>query len=214
MEKKKGFCLALALTFLLLAAGCAVPVREAVRLDAKAPVGRIAGNTFIGERYPFKISAPPGWEVSTAYPKFLLDYGFDKEGLEASQVFVFNPATQANLQVDLQPAGRYSQFDQKKIEWLTTAALDSFQDELEKDLGKDVKSETTPTAPARLKGVPYAAKKYATYTVKGAKREQGWIYAFAEPFQIFILYLIPDLGKAGDKEALQSALDSFEFTKK
>jgi hypothetical protein len=48
-------------------------------------------------------------------------------------------------------------------------------------------------------------------TVKGEEREQGWIYAFAEPFQIFILYLITDKDRVRDQEALEQALSSFEY---
>ena len=191
MKSKKSMCFGSILLILAFAVGCAgVPVRDAVKVDMKLPVGQIEGNQFTGTRYPFKVAAPPGWQVTTQYPKFMIDQGYDKEGLEASQVFVFNPATQSNLQIEFEAAGRYSTFDQRSIEALTTAATGSFQEELEKDLGKEVKAEIGPTEPVSLKGVPYAAKKYATYTTKGVQRNQGWIYAFAEPYQIFILYLI------------------------
>jgi hypothetical protein len=65
-----------------------------------------------------------------------------------------------------------------------------------------------------LKGVQFAAKKYATYTLEGVKREQGWIYAFNEPYQIFILYMI--VGKEGttDRQDIKKVLDSFEVTSK
>jgi len=74
-----------------------------------------------------------------------------------------------------------------------------------------------PTTPYSLKGVPYAAKKHATFTLKGVKREQGWIYGFSEPYQLFILYIIEE--KEGtsnnDREDLKKILDSFEvFSKK
>jgi hypothetical protein len=66
-----------------------------------------------------------------------------------------------------------------------------------------------------LKGVQYAAKKYATYTVKGIKREQGWIYAFNEPYQIFILYQVIEKGGVDDRQDMKKILDSFEvFSKK
>jgi len=63
-----------------------------------------------------------------------------------------------------------------------------------------------------LKGVPYAAKKYATYTLKGVKREQGWVYAFAEPYQIFILYMVLEKEGVNDRQGIKSILDSFEVT--
>jgi hypothetical protein len=215
MKSKKSMWFGSILLILAFAVGCAgVPVREAVKVDMKLPVGQIDGNQFTGIRYPFKVAAPPGWQVSTQYPKFMIDLGYDKEGLEASEVFLFNPATQSNLQVDFEAASRYSTFDQKSIEALTTAATGSFQEELEKDLGKGAKAEIGPTEPVSLKGVPFAAKKYATYSAKGVNRNQGWIYAFAEPYQIFILYLVLEKEGTNDLEALKAILDSFEYLPK
>jgi hypothetical protein len=215
MRSKKTILFGSILLILAFAAGCAgVPVRDAVKVDMKLPVGKIEGNQFTGIRYPFKVAAPPGWQVTTQYPKFMIDLGYDKEGLEASEVFLFNPATQSNLQIDFEAAGRYSTFDQRSIEALTTAATGSFQEELEKDLGKGAKAEIGPTEPVSLKGVPYAAKKYATYSAKGVNRNQGWIYAFAEPYQICILYLILEKEGTNDLEALKAILDSFEYLPK
>jgi hypothetical protein len=69
---------------------------------------------------------------------------------------------------------------------------------LDKAFGKGViKPELHPTEPFVLKGVQYAAKKYVTYTLKGQKREAGWIYGFTEPYQIFILYMILEKEGAG-----------------
>jgi len=215
MKSSKGTCFAVVLLFLALAVGCAgVPVRDAVKVDMKSPVGKVEGNRFEGIRFPFKVAAPPGWQVTTEFPKFMIDLGYDKEGLEASEVFLFNPTTQSNVQIDFEAAGRYSTFDQKSIEALTTAATGSFKEELEKDYGKEVKADIGPTEPVSLKGVPYASKKYATYTLKGVKRNQGWIFAFAEPYQIFILYLIQEKEGSGDMEALKAILDSFEYLPK
>jgi hypothetical protein len=215
MKARKRIWLGGLILILAFAVGCAgVPVRDAVKVDMKLPVGKIEGNQFTGIRYPFQVAAPPGWQVTTQYPKFMIDLGYDKEGLEASEVFLFNPATQSNLQIDFEAAGRYSTFDQRSIEALTTAATGSFQEELEKDLGKGAKAEIGPTEPVSLKAVPYAARKYATYTVKGVKRNQGWIYAFSEPYQIFILYLILEKEGSNDVEALQAILDSFEYLPK
>ena len=213
MEFEKDRWLRISLFILLLcAAGCAgVPVREAVKVDRSVPVGLIEGNQFTGIRYPFKVSAPPSWTITTDYPKFMLELGFEKAGLEESQVFIYNPATQSNLQIDFTPAGRQTTFDQKKIEWMTTAATGSFKEELQADYGKDIQVEISPTEPYSLKGVPYAAKKYATYTLKGVKRDQGWIYAFSEPYQIFILYMILDKEGTQDRQDLKTILNSFEF---
>ena len=113
---------------LVLLVGCAgIPVREAVKVDLSLPVGNIEGNQFTGVRYPFKVSAPPNWKVTTEAPGFMEELGYDKAGLEESEVFVFNPSTQSNLQIDFTPAGRYSKFSQESIEGLTTAATGSFK---------------------------------------------------------------------------------------
>jgi hypothetical protein len=100
------------------------------------------------------------------------------------------------------------------MEWLVTAATDSLKSEIEKDNGKDVKIEVGPTEPIFFKGVQFAAKKYAIYTVKGVKREQGWIYGFTEPYQIFILYSIFDKEGTNDRQDLKKILDSFEVIPK
>ena len=84
MEGKKGSRMAIIILVFLFLAGCAgIPVREEVKVDLKAPVGKIEGNQFTGIRYPFNVSAPPGWQVTTKFPEFMLKLGFDKEGLES-----------------------------------------------------------------------------------------------------------------------------------
>jgi hypothetical protein len=169
-------------------AGCAgVPVRETVKGDLNIPVEKIEGNRFTGLRYPFRVPAPPGWKVTMEIPPFMVELGYEKPGLEESEVFVFNPATQSNIQIDFVSAGRYSKFSQESIEWLTNAAVGNLADELKEEHRKDLKVTLGPTERISLKGGPYAARKYAIYIVKGVKREQGWIYAFSEPYQIFIL---------------------------
>ena len=211
MKKSQTSKMAAILSLLLFLIGCAgVPVRDEVNLNMKVPVGKIDGNQFAGIRYPFNVTAPAGWQVSTRYPEFMLNLGFEKGGLEESQVFIFNPKTQSNVQIDFTPAGRYSKFDQEKIQWVTHAAGGSFEDEFHKDYGKNVSFEISATEPYSLKGVPFAAKRYTTYTVKERKREHGWIYAFAEPYQIFIIYVVMDKGGPEDRRDLQAILDSFE----
>jgi hypothetical protein len=215
MERKKSLWVWMIFLFLVFSAGCAgIPVREEVKVDLKVPVGKIEGNQFTGIRFPFKVSAPPNWQISTEYPKFMLKLGFDKEGLEESQVFVFNPDTQSNLQVDFTPAGRYSTFDQQKIEWLTHVAGGSFKYEFQKDYGKNTPFEISPTEPYSLKGVPFAAKRYTTYTIKEVKREHGWVYAFVEPYQIFIIYVAIEKEGGDDRPAIKAILDSFEIIEK
>jgi hypothetical protein len=180
-----------------------------VKVDLNVPVGRIEGNQFTGVRFPFTVSAPPGWKVTTEIPNFMEELGYEKPGLEESEVFIFNPSTQSNIQFDLTPAGRYSKFSQESIEWLTTVATGSFKQELQEEHGKDIQAEIGPTEPISLKGVQFAAKKFATYTIKGVKREQGWIYGFTEPYQIFILYMILEKEGANDRQDLKKILDSF-----
>ena len=213
MNTKKGF-IGISLILVLLAGCAGVPVREAVKEDTSLPVGKIEGNQFTGIRFPFNVSAPPGWKVTTEIPVFMEELGYEKPGLEESEVFIINPSTQSNLQIDFTPAGRYSTFNQESIEWLTTMATGSFKEELEKDYGKDVKAEIGPTAPFALKGVPFSAKKYATYTLKGVKREQGWVYAFSEPYQIFIIYMILEKEGSTDRQDIAKILDAFEVTSK
>ena len=211
MKMKRGYWVGTAILLLVFLAGCAgAPVRDAVKVDTRLPIGKIEGNQFTGVRYPFNVTAPPNWQISTKYPEFLLKLGFDKEGLETSQVYVFNPATQSHLQIEFSPAGRHATFDQKKMEWLTTTAGLSFKSEFEKDYGKNVPFEITPTEPYPLKGVPFAAKKQTTYTARGIKRDHGWIYAFAEPYQIFIIYMVLDKEGVDDRPAIKAILDSFE----
>jgi hypothetical protein len=74
--------------------------------------------------------------------------------------------------------------------------------------------EISPTERYFLKGVPFAARKYAAYTLKGVKREQGWIYAFAEPYQIFILYMVLEKEGMNDRQDIKSILDSFQVISK
>ncbi len=206
---KKSFLIIL---IIFVLSGCAgIPVREPVKEDLSLPVGKIEGNHFRGIRFPFNVSAPSGWKIATEYPPFMVELGYEKEGLEESEVFIFNPSTQSNLQIDLTPAGKYSTFSQEKMEGLVTVATGGFKQELEAEHGKGIEVTVGPTEPITLKGVQFAAKKYATYTVKGVRREQGWIYGFAEPYQLFILYMILDKEGSKDREDLNKILESFEM---
>ena len=203
--------------FFIFLAGCAgmVPVREALIENIDVPAGKIDGNQFTGVRYQFNVSAPSHWKMTTEFPDFLEELGYDKPSpgdKEQTELYAYNPATKSNINFDFTPAGRYATFSQEKIEWMTTAATDSLKSELDKEFGQGaVKTEVAPTEPISLKGVQFAAKKYVTYTVKGQKREQGWIYGFTEPYQLFILYVIFDIPGTSDREDLKKILDSFEF---
>jgi len=207
--------ISLMILVVIFVGGCAgIPVREAVKVDMTVPVGKIEGNQFTGIRYPFKVSAPAGWEMTTEYPKFMLELGYEEEGLKSSEVFIFNAATQSNLQIDFVPAGRYARFDQKTIERLTNIGAGSFRDESEKEGGERTQAEVSTTQPYSLKGVPYAAKNFATFSRNGVKTEQGWIYGFAEPYQIFILYMILEKEGTNDRQDIKTILDSFQVMSK
>jgi len=94
-------------------------------------------------------------------------------------------------------------------------ATESLKEELDKEFGKGVvKPDVSPAEPISLKGVQYAAKKYATYTARGMKQEQGWIYGFTEPYQIFIIYSLFEKKGTNDRGDLKKILDSFEFIPK
>lgn len=195
--------------------GCAgTPVRPALQENISAPAGKVEGDQFIGIRYPFKVSVPPPWKLTLEFPGFLEELGYDKPfstDKEQTEVYAYHPGTKSNISFDFTPAGRYATFNQEKIERLTSMATESLKDELDKEHGKGaVNPVVHPTEPISLKGVQYAAKKYVTYTVKGVKREQGWIYGFTEPYQIFILYMVLEKEGANDRQDLKKILDSFE----
>jgi len=204
---------------IVLLVGCATtpPVRDALKEDLKVPAGKIEGNQFTGIRYPFNLSVPSHWKMTLEFPDFLETLGYEKPSpmdREQTELYAYNPDTKSNIQFDFTPAGQYATFNQAKIEWLVTAATDSLKSEIEKDYGRDIKVEVGPTEPISLKGVQFAARKYAIYSVKGLKREQGWIYGFTEPYQIFILYTILEKEGKGDRQDLDKILDSFEVVSK
>ena len=199
--------------------GCAgIPVRPALREDIAAPAGKVEGNHFTGIRYTFNVSVPPNWKLTTEFPDFLEQLGYDRPfstDKEQTELYAYNPETKSNINFDFTPAGRYARFNQKNIELLTSSATESMVAELEKEFGKNVvKPQFHPTEPISLKGVKYAAKKYATYTARGLKREQGWIYGFTEPYQIFIIYTLFEEAGSSDRQDLKKILDSFEYIPK
>jgi len=149
----------------------------------------------VGQRFPFQIKIPAGWQAATQYPEFLVGQGYGREGLKATPFFLFNPQTKSNMQVDFSPAGRTVRFNQEMIEMLTRSGAGGLVAELRAEHGKNLPIQLSKAVPIRLKGVPYAARMSAQFTVKEEWRDQGWIYAFAEPYQIFIFFSLP--GKTG-----------------
>ncbi len=199
--------------------GCAwIPARSALKEDITAPAGKVEGNHFTGIRYTFNVSAPPNWKLTTEFPDFLEELGYDRPfstDKEQTELYAYNPATKSNINFDFTPTGRYARFNQKNIEMLVSSATHSMIAELDKEYGTGkIKPTFYPTEPISLKGVQYAAKKYATYTARGQKREQGWVYGFTEPYQIFIIYTLFEKAGANDRQDLKTILDSFEFIKK
>lgn len=198
-----------------LIAGCAgAPVRPVLKEDIHVPSGKIEGNQFTGIRYPFNVSVPPNWRMTTEFPDFMQDLGYDKPtptDKEQTELYLFNPLTQSNIQIDFTPANPGYVPSQRRMEALVGMGASSLEGEWEKE---GVRVETGPTEAVTLRGVQYAAKKYVTYTLKGVKREQGWIYGFSEPYQIFILYIILEKEGVNDREDMKKILESFEILSK
>ncbi len=204
------------LLIFLLVLGCAgIPVRDEVKVDLSLPVGKTEGNTFEGVRYPFKVSLPSThWQFSLEIPNFMEGLGFMKPGLEESELFIINPATKSNLQIDLTPAGRSVRFNQKMIQMITGTAYGGLVEELKMEHGHDFPIESTPTVPFSLKGVQYAAHRSVRYVVGGTRTIHGWVYGFSEPYQIFIIYMIREKEGFDDLKDIMKILDSFEVVSK
>ena len=207
--------LSMMIILFVLLYGCAgIPVRQALEENIHTPPGEIEGNRFTGVRYPFNVSAPPNWKVTTEFPDVMEQLGYDRPfstDPEQTELYAYNPETRSNITFDFTPAGRYTRFNQKQIEWLTASVTKMMESELEKERGKGVANVYVgPTEAFSLKGVQYAAKKLVTYTVNGTKREQGWIYGFTEPYQIFVLYMIQEREGTDDRQDMKQILDSFE----
>ena len=210
ISRRSAIFLSLILIFSLISS-CALPVRQAYKVDESLPIGTIQGDFFIGQRFPFKVKIPSGWQGDTKYPEFLVEQGYGREGLKETPFFLFNSRTKSNIQFDFSPAGRTARFDQEIIEYLVRSSGRGLAAEVHEEHGKSTPIQISKVTSVQLKGVPYAARMSAEFTAEGQPREQGWIYAFAEPYQIFILYLITGKNNAADREALEQALSSFEY---
>jgi hypothetical protein len=213
MFRKKNLCFII--FFLILLGGCAgAPVRLALKENLAIPPGKIEGNQFTGIRYPFNVSAPPNWKMTMEFPDFLKELGYDKPSptdKEQTELYIFNPLTQASVQIDFSPATPGFVASQRVMEALVGMGASSLKEEWAKE---HVRVDAGPIEAVTLKGVQYAAKEYVTYTIKGFKREQGWVYGFAEPYQIFILYMIMNKEETNDRVDLKKILDSFEVVSK
>jgi hypothetical protein len=214
MVIRKSLLLMFSLVVLLVGCATTAPVRPARQEDISVPSGKIEGNQFIGIRYPFDVSVPSNWKMTTEFPDFLEELGYDKPSptdKEQTELYIFNPLSQSNVQIDFTPANPRFVASQEVMEALVGMGASSLKDEWEKE---GVRVETGPTEAVTLKGVQYGAKKYVIYTTKGVKREQGWIYGFTEPYQIFILYMIMEKEGTNDRQDMKKILDSFEVIQK
>ncbi len=211
---KRNFSFILLIT--LFIGGCAgISVREEAKVDLSLPVGKIEGNTFIGIRFPFRVSLPSSsWKFSTEIPDFMEGLGFKRPGLEEDELFLINPATKSNVQIDLTPAGRTARFNEKVIRTITGMGAGSLAEELRMEHGRDFPVEVGPTTPYSLKGVQYAAHRFAKYKVGENRIIHGWVYGFTEPYQIFIIYMVLEKEGFNDWNDITKILDSFEMASK
>jgi len=196
--------------------GCAgIPVRKEVKEDRSLPVGTIEGNSFQGIRFPFKISLPsPDWKFSLEIPDFMEGLGFKRPGLEESELFLINPVTKSNMQIDFTPAGRRARFSQRMIQALTATGAGGLVEELKMEYGRDFPVEVDPVTPYYLKGVQYAAHRFARYKLGETRVIHGWVYGFSEPYQLFIIYMVLEKEGSKDLEEVKKIMDSFEMVSK
>ena len=196
----------------LLIGGCAgIPVREEVRVDLSLPVGKIEGNTFEGIRFPFRVSLhSTSWKFSTEIPDFMEGLGFKRPGLEESELFIINPVTKSNFQIDLTPAGRTVRFNQKLIQAITATGAGGLVEELKMEHGRDFPVEVSGVTPYSLKGVQYAAHRFVRYKLGETPVIHGWVYGFSEPYQLFIIYMVLEKKGFNDLDDIRKILDSFE----
>jgi hypothetical protein len=196
--------------------GCAgIPVREEVKEDRSLPAGKIEGGAFEGIRFPFKVSLPSShWQFSTEIPDFMEGLGFKRPGLEESELFLINPVTKSNMQIDFTPAGRRARFSQRMIQALTATGAGGLVEELKMEHGRDFPVEVNPVTPYSLKGVQYAAHRFVRYKLGESRVIHGWVYGFSEPYQLFIIYMVLEKEGFEDLRDIRKILDSFEVVSK
>ncbi len=59
---------------------------------------------------------PPHWKMATEFPDFLKELGYDEPGRfdkEVTELYIFNPSTQSNIQIDFTPASPRARFSQE-----------------------------------------------------------------------------------------------------
>ena len=82
-------------------------------------------------------------------------------------------------------------------------------EELKMDHGRDFPIKGSAIIPYSLKGGQYAAHQFVRYKVGETKTIHGWIYGSAEPYQIFIIYIV-EMEGLDDLRDIMKILDSFE----
>ena len=70
--------------------------------------------------------------------------------------------------------------------------------------------EVSGVTPYTLNGVQYAAHRFVRYKLKETPVIHGWVYGFAEPYQIFIIYMVLEKEGVDDLRDIMKILDSFE----
>jgi hypothetical protein len=114
MVMKKILMMIILLVFLF---GCAgIPVRPARQENISVSPGKIEENQFTGIRYSFNVSVPPHWILTTEFPDFLEEMGYDRPfstDKEQTELYAYNPETESNINFDFTPAGRYYRCNRK-----------------------------------------------------------------------------------------------------
>jgi hypothetical protein len=100
------------------------------------------------------------------------------------------------------------------IHTLTATAAGGLVEELKMEHGRDFPIEVGPTTPYSLKGVQYAAHRSVRYRVGETRTIHGWVYGFAEPYQIFIIYMVLEKEGHNDLKDVEKILNSFEIISK
>src|SRR5512136_3253296 len=94
--------------------GCAgIPVRPALQENISLPAGKVEGNRFTGIRYTFNVSVPPNWKLTTEFPDFLEELGYDRPfstDKEQTELYAYNRDTKTYIDFDFTPTDRYSRF--------------------------------------------------------------------------------------------------------
>ena len=95
---KKILMMIVLLVFLF---GCAgIPVRPALQENINASPGKIEGNQYTGIRYLFNVSVPPHWILTTEFPDFLEEMGYDRPfstDKEQTELYAYNSETKSNI---------------------------------------------------------------------------------------------------------------------